>query len=527
MVSIGGYLSLRINFVTDTTSLSQCDQELCDSLLQSTGRFDLASVRPYLLDILFYRIMSAELEQSMDTVVDGTYAELSDAEAEQYRDRMSGVLGYYMLPSELFSVLAAHIDEEKNVAGTLLHTFMSIDQPLYDHEHSRQYVPADTYRDIFMDFDLNFLALHVAELNAWLTSLVKGVAVLDMSDPHALFRRVYDCVMRMPGARGLRGTVSSYAQLATEIALTGRASVNAVYDPCCGSADMLLAIKAYCDQNGVIVEHGFYGEEPEADESALGRMRLLMSDLPIDAFSVQTSDTLKKWTFRHNRFDTIVTHPRFSAHWDPRSMEHDPRFTPAGVLASRNNADWAYLMDVVACLSDEGTAAVIFPTESLWRVDTAERTIRQHLLDTNVIDTIIEMPSRLLNDTTISTSLVILRKNKTDERIRFINATDQFVEENYRRSLSEDNMRSIMAAYQSEEEIDGVMRLVTVSEMKAHNGSLYVPDYILGAENPREDFHSMMSHMEQSSQSQNADMMNGMGALGALATMMNGFNQQN
>lgn len=513
--------------MTDITPLSQSDHDLCDFLLKSTGRFDLASVRPYLLDILFYRILSDALEESLNTVVDGVYAELSDADAEQYRDRMSGVLGYYMLPSELFSVLVAHLDENKNVAGTLLHTFMSIDQPLYDHEHSRQYVPADTYRDIFMDFDLNFLALHVAELNTWLMTVVKGVARLDMSDPHEVFRRVYDCVMRMPGARGLRGTTGSYAQLAAAIVLSGRASVNAVYDPCCGSADMLLAVKAYCDQNGVVVEHGFYGEEPEADESALGRMRLLMSDLPLDTFSLQTGDTLKKWTFRHNRFDTILTHPRFGAHWDPRSVEHDPRFTPAGVLASRNNADWAYVMDVVSCLSDEGTAAVIFPTESLWRVDSAERTIRHYLLDMNVIDTVIEMPSRLLMDTTVSTSLLVLRKNKTDQRIRFINATDQFVDETYHRSLSEDNMRSIMAAYQSEDEIDGVMRLVTVSEMKAHNGSLYVPDYILGAENPREDFHSMMSHMEQSSRNQNADMMNDMGALGALATMMNGFGQQN
>ena len=94
---------------------------------------------------------------------------------------------------------------------------------------------------------------------------------------------------------------------------------------------------------------------------------------------------------------------------------NDPRFSPAGVLAPKSKADLAFIMHSLAWLASNGTAAIVCFPGIMYRGG-AEKKIRQYLIDNNFIDCVIQLPSNLFYGTSIATCIMVLKRNKTDNR---------------------------------------------------------------------------------------------------------------
>lgn len=176
----------------------------------------------------------------------------------------------------------------------------------------------------------------------------------------------------------------------------------------------------------------------------------------------------------------MVSNPPYSVKWAGNAdatLINDPRFAPAGVLAPASKADWAFLMHMLAWLSEEGTAAVVVFPGALYRGG-SEGKIREYMVRNNFIDAVIQLPENLFFGTTIQTCVLVLRKNKPTTDVLFVNAERDFGHEGNKNKLREEDIARIVKWHADREDVDYTVRSVPQEELAENGYSLDVGAYI-------------------------------------------------
>ena len=166
-------------------------------------------------------------------------------------------------------------------------------------------------------------------------------------------------------------------------------------------------------------------------------------------------------------FELIVSNPPFSVPWEGDKnplLINDPRFSPAGVLAPASKGDMAFIMHSLAWLANNGAAAIVCFPGIMYRGG-AEQKIRKYLVDNNYVDAIIQLPSNLFLNVTISVDIMLLRKNKSDNAILFVDASGEFVKVTKNNRLSEENIQRIVSAVAARKNEEYFCRLVPNTEV--------------------------------------------------------------
>ena len=263
------------------------------------------------------------------------------------------------------------------------------------------------------------------------------------------------------------------------IAAAGRKKVNKVYDPACGSGSLLLNFNLVLGAKNVV--EGFFGQEINLKTYNLCRMNMFLHNVNYDHFDIQLGDTLvKPMHVMDEPFDAIVSNPPYSVPWPgdgDATLINDPRFSPAGVLAPKSKADFAFTMHMLSWLSTEGTAAIIEFPGILYRGG-AEQKIRKYLVENNFVDTVIQLPPNLFFGTPIATCIIVLKKNKSDNRVCFIDASNEFIHEGNKNKLSEQNIKHIYDAHTSKAEEAHYCHVVTTQDIEAEDFNLSVSTYV-------------------------------------------------
>ena len=460
------------------------------------GHVDGWDFKQYVLTTLFYRYISEDLErfvnewEAREGAVEFDYATMDDDDAEAAREAVVDARGYFMLPSQLFCNVRANAKTDKNLNETIADVFKSIEESSIGH-----YAEKD-FKGLFADFDMKGSRLgvpgnddeHVDARNKKLASILDGIASMELGEigdnKIDAFGDAYEYLMTMYAAgAGKSGgeffTPQEVSRLLTLIATEGKESVNKVYDPCCGSAGLLLqAAKILGDAK---VSQGYFGQEINPTTYNLARINMFLHGIAPDKFDIARGDTLtdpQHWDFEP--FDVVVSNPPYSVKWagnDDTTLINDPRFAPAGVLAPKSKADWAFLMHMLAWLSEVGTAAVVVFPGALYRGG-AEGKIREYMIRNNFVDAVIQLPANLFFGTTIQTCILVLRKNKADTDILFINAERDYGHEGNKNKLTEENIQQIVKWHVDREDVDYTVRKVPVSEVEENEFSLDVGAYI-------------------------------------------------
>lgn len=159
----------------------------------------------------------------------------------------------------------------------------------------------------------------------------------------------------------------------------------------------------------------------------LARMNMFLHNINYDKFSIERGDTLLDPKHGNEKpFDAIVLNPPYSIKWvgsDDPTLINDDRFAPAGVLAPKSKADFAFIMHSLSYLSSKGRAAIVtFP--GIFYRGGAEKKIRQYLMDGNFVEAVIQLPDNLFYGTSIATCILILAKNKLTTDTLFIDASN-------------------------------------------------------------------------------------------------------
>lgn len=179
-------------------------------------------------------------------------------------------------------------------------------------------------------------------------------------------------------------------------------------------------------------------------------------------------------------FEVIVSNPPYSTKWkgsDDTVLINDPRFSPAGVLAPKSKADFAFVMHSLSWLATNGVAAIVCFPGIMYRGG-AEQKIRKYLIDNNFIDCIIQLPGNLFFGTSIATCIMLLKKGKSDSNVLFIDATNECIKVTNNNRLTQDNIDKIVQTYAKRKEEAHFSHLADYEEIKQNDYNLSVSTYV-------------------------------------------------
>ena len=428
------------------------------------GAVDGWDFKQFVLGALFYRFISENFTTYIEAGDDSIkYATMSDADIpnEAKVDAIK-TKGYFIAPSQLFKNVAKTANTNESLNTDLAAVFKAIEAS------ANGYPSEDDIKGLFSDFDTtsNRLGNTVAQKNERLAKVLKGVAdlKLDFTDNEGdLFGDAYEFLISNYAANaGKSGgeffTPQHVSKLIAQLAMHGQFSVNKIYDPACGSGSLLLQARKHFKDH--IIEDGFFGQEINYTTYNLARMNMFLHNINYDKFNIQHGNTLEHPHFLDDKpFDAIVSNPPYSVKWkgsDDPTLINDDRFAPAGVLAPKSKADFAFVMHALHYLSGKGRAAIVcFP--GIFYRGGAEQKIRQYLIDNNYVETVIALAPNLFFGTTISVTILVLAKNKPDTKVQFIDASGEaFFRKSTNTNLMEDR------------HTDEVIRLFATKEHAPH-----------------------------------------------------------
>lgn len=461
------------------------------------GAVDGWDFKTYVLGTMFYRYVSENLcnyinQGEIDAGnEDFDYAKMSDAEAEEARESLVQEKGFFILPSELFCNVRKRAPNDDNLNETLERIFRHIEESAKNSEAESD------FSGLFADFDVNSnkLGATVAKRNEKLVKLLIGVGDMKLGDVknHDIdaFGDAYEYLMSMYASNaGKSGgeffTPSDVSELLTRLGTVGKTEINKVYDPACGSGSLLLKALKVLGKDAV--RNGFFGQEINITTYNLCRINMFLHDVDFDKFDIACEDTLiapQHWD--DEPFELIVSNPPYSIKWagnDNPVLINDPRFSPAGVLAPKSKADFAFIMHSLAWLAANGTAAIVCFPGIMYRGG-AEQKIRRYLVDNNFIDCIIQLPSNLFFGAAISTCIMVMKKGKTDNKILFIDASKECIKVTNNNKLTPENIKRIVEAYTKREDEEHFSHLASLEEIVENNYNLSVSTYV-EAEDTRE-----------------------------------------
>lgn len=453
------------------------------------GSVDGWDFKQYVLGLLFYRFISENIENYVNEnqrkagITDFQYRNISDEEALLGKSQILDEKGFFILPSELFCNIRKGADKNENLNVVISNVFNNIESS------ARGSASEDDVKGLFDDFTIdNKLGNTVDERNEKLVKLLNAIGDLNFGDYEDnnidLFGDAYEFLMTMyASSAGKSGgeffTPQEVGELLARIVIMDKTSVNKVYDPACGSGGLLLKFAKILGKENV--REGFFGQEINLTTYNLARINMFLHNINYNNFSIERGDTLihpAHWN--DEPFDAIVSNPPYSIKWAGKSnpiLINDERFAPAGILAPESKADLAFTMHMLSWLSPKGTAAIVEFPGVLYRGG-AEQKIRQYMIDNNFVDTVIQLPSDLFFGTSIATCVLVLKKNKSDNNILFVDASEEFVRNTNKNKLSDENINNIVNLLKDRVSVENKAYLAAYDEIKENDYNISVNSYL-------------------------------------------------
>ncbi len=455
------------------------------------GAVDGWDFKQYILGILFYRFISENITEFFNSAeheagdLSFDYSDISDEEAEHdFRPNTVEDKGFFILPSQLFKNVVKSAKDNESLNTDLANIFKAIEGSAVG------FASEDDIKGLFEDVDTtsNRLGGTVAEKNKRLTDILMGIAEINFgnfkNNDIDAFGDAYEyLISNYASNAGKSGgeffTPQSVSKLLARLVMDGKTNINKVYDPTCGSGSLLLQMKKQFDEH--IIDEGFFGQEINMTNFNLARMNMFLHNVNYNNFSIKRGDTLINPLHRDEKpFDAIVSNPPYSIKWigdaDP-TLINDERFAPAGKLAPKSYADYAFIMHSLAYLSSKGRAAIVcFP--GIFYRKGAEKTIRQYLVDNNFIDCVIQLPENLFFGTSIATCILVMAKNKTENKVLFIDASKEFKKETNNNILEEKNIKAIVDEFRDRTDKEYFSRYVDRKEIAEKDYNLSVSSYV-------------------------------------------------
>ena len=484
--------------MTDTNTYQAQANELSQKLWAIAndlrGQMDASEFKNYILGVIFYRYLSERTEMYMTDLLkndDGiTYEEaFADDEYRPVVEEWSlSKLGYVIKPENLFRNLIRKITKFENDADKF--SVEDFEKAINDlvgstmgHESNK------AFDGLFNDMRLqdSRLGETVSDRTEMIGRVMVRVSDIDFDLQDSQFDVLGTAYMILIGFfasdAGKKGgeffTPAGPSKLCATLAALGLDEAKSVGDCTCGSASMLLEVQKHLTTGKV---GHFYGQELNATTYNLSRMNMIMHGIDWQNFDIYKGDTLKDDKYGDIKMTVQVCNPPYSLKWSAdKQFEDDPRYSGAGKLAPKGQADLAFVEHMIYHMDeDDGRVAVLLPHGVLFRGG-AEETIRKYIIkDLNRLDAVIGLPANLFHGTGIPVCVLVLKskRNGNAGNILFIDASKEFKAGKNQNVLEQKHIDKIVETYEKRVDVDKFAHVAEMSEIVENGYNLNIPRYV-------------------------------------------------
>lgn len=264
-----------------------------------------------------------------------------------------------------------------------------------------------------------------------------------------------------------------------------------IYDPCVGSGGLLikchLIFKEKFGDDSSIKPLKFYGQEQNHSTYAMAKMNVFIHDMEAD---IQLGDSMNNPKFLNDgslkKFNVVVANPMWNQKFPQETYEKDQYGRFIYGYPPSASADWGWIQHMFASLKEDGKIAVVLDTGAVSRGSGAEgknkeRDIRKSFVDNDFIEAVILLPENLFYNTTAPGVIIVINKNKPQDRkdkIIFINISEEFEKGRPKNFISESTIEKVVGIYKNWQEIDGISKVMSTDEIVENDYNLSPSRYV-------------------------------------------------
>ncbi|MBC1499286.1 type I restriction-modification system subunit M [Listeria weihenstephanensis] len=457
-------------------------------LNQTRGQIGLTAYKDYIFGILFYKYLSEKATHWLEGESRGdTWENIYSKDSARALHRMRMKLGYAIQPNDFFADWKKAIDEDKFNIGMMTDAFGHFNQQV-------AFEAKGDFEGIFdgMRFDSADLGANAQARASVMISMIELLSSpeFDLSGDDTV-SGIYEYLVAqfatvLASDMGQYYTPKEISDVMARILTYGREDEESfsIYDPTVGSGSLLLTTASYMKNSHKRGMIKYFGQEKDATPYRLSRMNLMMHGVEYNDININHADTLESdWPDgvvdgkdTPRMFDAVMANPPYSAYWNNKDREDDSRWREYGI-APRTKADYGFLLHCLYHLEDNGRMAIILPHGVLFR-GAAESRIRKSLIDKHQIEAVIGFPDKMFLNTPISVCVLILRKNRIESDILFVDASKGFEKLKKQNKLRSEDVEKIVDTVINRKEIEKYSHVATLDEIKENDHNLNIPRYV-------------------------------------------------
>ena len=269
-------------------------------------------------------------------------------------------------------------------------------------------------------------------------------------------------------------TPNEVSTLIAKLIASQKSKLDSVYDPCCGSASLLLEINKELDCKFIC------GQELNASFYNIARENMILHNIHYKDFDIKQGDTLEQPQHLDYTFDAVVSQIPFNSRWTAdRSFLDDVRFMQYNILPPHSKADYAFIQHMLYHLNEDGIMIVVAPHGVLFRA-ASEGKIRRMIVERfNYLDAVIGLPANMFYSTNNPACMMIFKKNRDYyDDVLFIDASKGFDRTKLINYLQKEDIYKIVSTYKNREEIEGYSHRASLYDIERNDFNLNIPRYV-------------------------------------------------
>jgi len=250
-----------------------------------------------------------------------------------------------------------------------------------------------------------------------------------------------------------------------------------ICDPTCGSGSLLIKVGRHIGNNNFSI----YGQENNGMTWALCKMNMFLHG--IDNARIEWGDTIRNPKLIKDdslmKFNIVVANPPFSLDkWGIDRAQNDKYNRFHRGLPPKSKGDYAFITHMIeSIVENNGRVGVVVPLGVLFRSG-AEGTIRQKLIEENLLHAVIGLASNLFSGVGIPVALMIFKKGRKTKDILFIDASNEYIKEKAQNQLKKEHIDRIFSTYKNFKTIDKFSYKASFAEIKENDFNLNIPRYV-------------------------------------------------
>ena len=515
----------------------QLAAKIWESANKLRSKIEANEYKDYILGFIFYKFLSDQEEQKLrkDGWGDEDLKELTEDDSTTVSYCQKD-LGYFIAYKDLFSTWLAK-GKDFSVADVT------------DALSAFNRLIGFTYKKVFekifdtLDTGLSKLGDTSGARTKAISNLIQLIKDIPMDgkEDYDVLGFIYEYLISNFAANAGKKAGEFYtptgpAKILTQIAIDGQEDKRGllVYDPCMGSASLLLDARNFSKRPQYIK---YFGQELMNSTYNIARMNMLLHGIAPENQNLNLGDTLDDdWPAGEDtEFDMVVMNPPYSAKWSAKEgFKTDPRFSGRDDLAPKSKADYAFLLHGLYHLKSGGTMGIVLPHGVLFRGG-SEGKIRRSLLKDGNIYAIIGLPANMFYNTSIPTCIIILKKERDDKSdapsgesggesenadsrdVLFIDASKLFEKKKTQNVMNDEHIKRVIELYKNRQDVDKEAHLASFAEIEENDFNLNIPRYVDTTEDEEPvrlaDVNSQIAALDGEMEAERAQMLQILGSL--------------